>query len=301
MTRRLSALASIVVSFAPALLGACDAPSAPPSPGQAEAEPEVEPEDDLDQPAPAPAPEECHETPAVLPRVVFVLDRWSSMDAGGFESGEPRGPGERSRWALLHAAVTEAATVLEGEAQLGAVLFPSSFADINRDAACDALSVPEVPVGPYTARQLLKRLPRADATGFYGGSPVQAAYTTALEHLATLGEGVPAAIVLVTDGGANCVGETDLAGVPDPELAELVAFARSSRGISTFAVGVDVDDAMLERPLVNPDAALREIARAGGVARGGSGYFSANNPAPLVEALAEFAASAQVPARTTCP
>lgn len=305
MTRRQTSLPSLCLSFG-ALLAACDAPSAPPvSAGPVAAEPKVEPEDDLDpsdEADEADGADECEPRPAALPRIVFVLDRSSSMDAGGgLESGEPHGVGERSRWALLHATVARAAEVLAGQAQLGAVLFPSSFADINRDAACDVLTVPDVPVGPYTARGLLKRLPRADAGGFLGGSPVAAAYTTALEHLENADDGTPAAIVLVTDGGANCVDDADLGGAADHDLVDLVAFARNSRGVHTFVVGVDVVDATIERPAINPDESLREIARAGGVARAGAGYFSAHDPAPLAEALADFAASAQGPTPQTCP
>jgi hypothetical protein len=223
----------------------------------------------------------------VRPRVMFVLDKSSSMTNSGKESGAPAEDG-LSRWAQLHAVVGALADGMEGEAVMGAVLFPSTYAETAREAVCDVRAVPEAAVGPYRAADLMGLLPPADAEMFLGGSPAQAAYATALDHLATLGGAAPTAIVLVTDGGLNCADDTAPLDTADDGLAELVAFARDSLQIQTFVIGVGVAPGDQTVPKVDPDAALREIALAGGAAHGERGYFTISDAQPLVQALGTF-------------
>lgn len=117
------------------------------------------------------------------PRLMFVLDKSSSMGAGTRESAPPL-LGGPSRWARAHALVEELTARVEGEAQFGALLFPSRYADVGGDAvACDVLDVPDLPVGPYTSAQLVERLPAADTVDFAGGSPATQAMWTALHSL----------------------------------------------------------------------------------------------------------------------
>ncbi len=299
MTRRCSTLASFCLV---ATLSGCDAPEDVPAadPGAAEAEPD-EPEVETPEPADddeAADQEECEPAPVVRPRVMFVLDKSSSMTNSGKETGAPT-EGGLSRWGQLHAVVGALADEMEGEAVMGAVLFPSTYAETAREATCDVRAVPEAAVGPYRAADLVGLLPPADAGMFLGGSPAQAAYATALDHLATLGGAAPTAIVLITDGGLNCVDDLAPLDSADDGLAELVTFARDSLQIQTFVIGVGVAPGDQVVPNGDPDAALREIALAGGAAHGERGYFTSSDAQPLAAALATFMDRASGDAATT--
>lgn len=239
----------------------------------AEDEPDAEEDEEVD----------CVPAPIVPPRVMFVLDKSSSMTFGGPESGA-EDDGSPTRWAQLHALVGEIVAGLDAEAQTGAVLFPSSYAEAS-DTLCHVRSVPDAALGPYRAEDLLGRLPPADAQGFLGGSPAQSAYATALDHLEGAGKSGPTAIVLITDGGINCASDESPLGATDGEFAELVAFARNSLQIQTFVIGVGVAPGEQKVPFGDPDAALREIAQAGGAAHGERGYFTTADAQPLATAL----------------
>lgn len=299
MTRRCSSLASLCL-FA-VTLPACDAPEValPAGPG-AEDEPESEPETpeaaDDDEDA---EEEDCKPAPVVHPRVMFVLDKSSSMTNTGEESGGAAKEEGLSRWAQLHAVVGALADGMEGEAVMGAVLFPSTYAEAASEAVCDVRAVPEVAVGPYRAADLMGLLPPAESAEFLGGSPAQAAYATALDHLETLGGAAPTAIVLISDGGLNCTDEAAPLDTADDGLAELVAFARDSLQIQTFVIGVGVAPGDQTVPNGDPDAALREIAWAGGAAHGERGYFTVSDAEPLVSALRGFMGPAGA-AESTC-
>jgi len=302
MTRRCSPLASLCL-FA-AMLPACDVPeAAPPAGSGAEDEPESVPEAQTPEPADdgEEAEEEgCRPAPVVRPRVMFVLDKSSSMTNTGQESVGLAEDDGLSRWAQLHAVVGGLADGMEGEAVMGAVLFPSTYAEAAREAMCDVRAVPEVAAGPYRAADLMGLLPPAESAEFLGGSPAQAAYATALDHLETLGGSAPTAIVLISDGGLNCTDETAPLDTADDGLAELVAFARESLQIQTFVIGVGVAQGDQTVPSGDPDAALREIALAGGAAHGERGYFTVSDAEPLVQALSMFMGPAGGASETAC-
>lgn len=298
MTRRCSSLASLYLFTV--VLAACDASEdAPPAGAGAEDEPESEPE--VRTPEPEDAEEEdCTPAPEVRPRVMFVLDKSSSMTNTGKESGGLATDEGLSRWAQLHAVVGALADGMEGEAVMGAVLFPSTYAESAREAMCDVRAVPEVAAGPYRAADLMGLLPPAESAEFLGGSPAQAAYATALDHLETLGGSAPTAIVLISDGGLNCTDEEAPLDTADDGLAELVAFARDSLQIQTFVIGVGVAPGDQAVPSGDPDAALREIALAGGAAHGERGYFTVSDAEPLVQALHVFMGPAGGATETAC-
>lgn len=309
MTRRYTHLASLTVLAA--TLSACDAaPEHAPAddsvasePAAQDPEPAAEDDADEEHAEDAEEPEDaaCVPTPPAVPRVMFVLDKSSSMTNSGSETSTPVEEGSLSRWGQLHALVGGLAVRMESEALTGAVLFPSSYAETS-DSLCDVRSVPEAGLGPYRAADLLKRLPRADAEGFRGGSPAQAAYATALDHLERAGEAAPTAIVLITDGGINCADDESPLGSADRDFVELVAFARESLQIQTFVIGVDVAPGEQKMPYLDRDVMLREIALAGGAAHGERGYFAVGEAERLAEALTTFVGHVGVTAAATaCP
>jgi hypothetical protein len=306
MTRRYSTLASLCL--AATSLSACDA--APEGPSSSAEAPADETPAEIEDPLPPPGDDEeedvdadadCEPVAPVRPRVMFVLDKSSSMTNSGQESGVPLADGELSRWAQLHALVSALADGMETEALTGAVLFPSTYAETAPEATCNVRTVPEAAVGPYRAEDLVGLLPPADARGFLGGSPAHAAYATALDHLDGLSGAAPTAIVLITDGGLNCADDVAPLDVIDEDLAGLVAFARGSLQIQTFVIGVGVAPGDQKVPNGAPDRVLREIALAGGAAHGERGYFTLAETQPLVQALDGFLDRAHADAvATTC-
>ncbi|MBC8069200.1 MAG: hypothetical protein IAG13_12770, partial [Deltaproteobacteria bacterium] len=107
-------------------------------------------------------------------------------------------------------------------------------------------------------------------------------------ELAALDGDTPRAIVLVTDGAANC-----MEGVPDgqiftqydEELAPLVAEVFDS-GIPTYVIGIDIVDAIAEVPRANAYERLNEVADAGGVAReGAEAFYNTRDELELYDAL----------------
>lgn len=280
------------------LMPGCDAPptSGGDGPDAPVAGPGAEEDADLtEDPACEPGPE------GAAPRVLFVIDKSSSMGAGTQESAPPL-LGRPSRWARAHALVAELTARVEGEAQFGALLFPSGYADVGGEAvACDVLDVPDLPVGAYTSAQLVERLPAAETVDFAGGSPASQAMWTALHHLVTQpSRGAKTAIVLVTDGGANCADEDAPLAAFDADLADVVAFARDSMEIPTFVVGVDPTDAAQVIPAVNPREALAAVARAGGAPHPETGFYAVDDAGGVLAALTERLGVGAA-AATACP
>lgn len=277
----------------------CDTPSAGDLGEKEPEEPTASVGADVGVEADAPCDPSRPQGPA--PRLMFVLDKSSSMGAGTRESAPPL-LGRPSRWARAHALVEELTARVEGEAQFGALLFPSRYADVGGDAvACDVLDVPDLPVGPYTSAQLVERLPAADTVDFAGGSPATQAMWTALHSLlAQPSGGAKAAIVLVTDGGANCADEDAPLAEFDADLADVVAFARDTMEIPTFVVAVDPADAVQAIPAVNPREALAALARAGGAAHPETGFYAVDDADGVLAAIsARLGVGA--PATDACP
>lgn len=225
--------------------------------------------------------------PRPAARLMFVLDKSSSMGAGTRESA-PALLGGPSRWERTHALVAALSERFAGEAQLGATLFPSRFADVGGEAVqCDVLELPDLPIGQASAEQVIARLPAAGALEFAGGSPASAAMWTALQHIATLEIGPPTAIVLVTDGGANCADDEAPLANFDADLDEVVAFAHDTMGVATFVVAAAPSSQPQNVPAVDARAALREIAFAGGVPHPQDWYFDVRDVDGLEAAIVD--------------
>ncbi len=267
---------------------ACDPLLADDPAAKGPASPDLSAAGAVDEGGEEPGPDECAVQPAApRPRVLFVLDRSDSMGLGARESAPALLDGP-SRWARAHALVQALSERLEGSAEFGAALFPSSFAAVGGEAAqCDVLDVPDVAVGPWSAAELLARLPAAEELGLVGASPATQAMWTSLEHVRALGVGPATTIVLVTDGGANCADEAaPLAGF-DEGLEDVVAFARDELGVVTLVVGAAPAFAPQQVPAVDAREALREIALAGGAPSASAGYYDVDDVDALASALTE--------------
>lgn len=224
-------------------------------------------------------PNDCGGAVIILPiqraSVVLVLDKSGSMGKVVWDGdGDPNTP-EVTRWRSLRGALESITVAYERSLDFGAVLSPSTAATMDySSAACPVEPAPEAPVLPMNAAALLAALPPASAQGpgLAGATPTRAALTTAIAHITPL-DRLPRALVLVTDGGANCspeaVDEATRFETYDEAVVQVVADAAAA-GITTFVVGLAVAD--LTSPSVQdgePDATnlhdrLNELALAGG-------------------------------------
>jgi hypothetical protein len=230
---------------------------------------------------------------AVPPNVMLVLDKSRSMVLYSWDDDGLAQTEEVTRWHSLHRTVEAVAEQYAAGMSLGLTMFPSAQATADIDDACLVEAEPDVAVGSHTAADLLAVMPEADELDLYGATPAAAGVATARAHLAGLDDGRPAAIILVTDGAANC--NADMQGNDkfefyDEDLPELVAEAWLFDSIPTYVVGIDIQETS-EHPFTQPREKLEELAQLGGVPREGTvGFYDASDADALLVALDEIAA-----------
>ncbi len=242
-------------------------------------------------------PPVCESTTAVAqavpPNVMLVLDKSRSMVLYSWDDDELPATAEVTRWHSLHATVEAVADQYAAGMSLGLTLFPSNLASSAYDQACLVEPNPEVAIGPNTAADLLAVMPGADALDIYGATPAAAGIATARAHLQGLADGRPTAMILVTDGAANCNAEqvgTAKFDVYDDDLPQIVSDAWLIDHIPTYVVGIDIAETS-EHPYTEPRVKLDEVAQLGGVARAGEiGFYDARDATALLAALDEIAA-----------
>src|SRR5262249_28623138 len=110
-----------------------------------------------------------------------------------------------TRWNSLYQVVNNVVTTFDDQIFFGSVLFPSTDAqNVYGPAACITNDFPEVTVGPNNAATILASIPPANTGNSYGGTPAATGIQTAYDHLLQLDPNIPAVMILVTDGAANC-------------------------------------------------------------------------------------------------
>lgn len=237
-----------------------------------------------------------------------MLDKSTSMGTLPWDGdGDPQKP-DVSRWRSLHGAVTQVVGARERSLHFGALLSPSKLAISEYSlAACPVEATPEVPVAPMNAASLLAALPPPDAQGpaLTGATPTRAALSAAFAHLDAQVDGLPHAVVLVTDGAANCspdaVDDAARFEVYDEAVVQLVADATAA-GVTTFVVGLAVVDVLSPNAKDGqPDATnlfdrLNELALAGGAPQDDPDLrFLAADDQPAIEAALTTIADALSP------
>lgn len=223
------------------------------------------------------------------PQVMLVLDKSYSMIENQWDHDGDALTSTVTRWNSLYNVVDGLVHDVEASMELGMVLFPSpAIVDNDTATACLVDEDPGAVMAPLNADAIVAALPGPDALDLYGGTPTSAGLTVALQHLAAVHDGRSQAVVLVTDGAANCMAGTSGMGVfteYDEELAPMVAAAFTD-GIPTYVVGVDIVDAVGVYPQDNPYERLSELAVAGGVPReGAEAFYNTIDEQQLVEAL----------------
>jgi hypothetical protein len=239
----------------------------------------------------------------VIPHVMLVLDKSGSMIQNTWDHDLDPQTAQVTRWKSLHKVVSEVVENFDDQFEFGAQLYPSIAAtneyNIN---ACLVDSPPEVPVEPNNAVDVLLGIPIGTSQNIRGGTPTAAGMSSAIDHLLAIDDGDPAAIILVTDGAANC--RTDAASqfdrfeVYDPNLLGLVADAYNDLAIPTYVVGIDISEEVTQitgqndfPPDGEPDgistfAKLDELAVAGGKPLGGEAdFYQTQNEIELQDAI----------------
>jgi hypothetical protein len=255
------------------------------------------------------------ELATVVPHVILVLDKSGSMIQNTWDhDANPQTP-QVTRWKSLHSVVSLVVNNFDGQFEFGAQLFPSTSATNEYNAnACSVNSPPEVLIAPNNGAGVLLGIPTGNSQNIRGGTPAAAGMSSAIEHLLAIDDGDPAAIILVTDGAANC--RTDAASqferfeTYDPNLLPIVTDAFNDLQIPTYVVGIDISDQVTlitgqnnHPPDGEPDgistfAKLNELAIAGGKPLGGvTDFYQTQNEIELqaaIQAIVDDAASCTV-------
>ncbi|PCC71644.1 von Willebrand factor type A domain-containing protein [Nannocystis exedens] len=270
-------------------------------------------------------PNDCGEAvvdiPVVTPNVMLVLDKSGSMvtpDKGywdhdgddanddGIQDADPMmmaaATPKITRWKSLYSVVDFITGTFENSMNLGAVLFPSKMAASAYNAtACPVNMTPEVEIAPMNGQAILNAIPGADETDatIKGGTPATKGVKAALAELATIQDGQPQFIILVTDGAANCredaANNAELFEQYDENLSMVVGDAFTNLNIPTYVVGIAIKDET--SPTANdgnPDNTnafqkLNELADIGGRPREGDvKFYDTQNQVELQMALEEI-------------
>jgi len=187
----------------------------------------------------------------IEPNMMLVLDKSGSMVAnpsGYWDHDADANTPKITRWNSLYQVVKLVVTDFNDSINFGANLFPAKNAtkDYNANACVVSANV-EIPVAPMNKDAILNGIPQAGDTSLLGGTPTFSGITAALNHLKSLDPGVPRAILLVTDGAANCtVGAAPppLFEAYDQALHTLVEGAWLNDKIPTYVVGIDTQDVL---------------------------------------------------------
>ncbi len=156
-------------------------------------------------------------SPPVRPDILIVMDRSSSLLDDATGTSCTGGCGGSSKWALLTTAV-EKLVVGIGSVNWGLMFF-------GTDDACGVNPIPVVPVSdnPASAMMIVGAL---GTTTPGGDAPTTAAVSAAVQYLASLSDGSPKYVLLVTDGKSGCSSDPGAANFSFPTFV-LAAVAPS--------------------------------------------------------------------------
>ncbi len=256
---------------------------------------------------------DCGKAEVVLspppPPVMLVLDKSGSMVSNSWDHDANPGTPDETRWATLFTVTEFILNNFDNSIAFGMQLFPSVAACPNANCynadACTVSGAPEVGIADMNGSAILAAMPAASSGSsvIKGGTPASDGIRNAVTAIQsqTIPDGVTPAIILVTDGAANCgQGQVceNLTNCPlleeyDSELPTLVGDAFTNDGIPTYVVGIDIIDQQLGTivgdgtPDANPHTELNAVAVAGGVPQtgGADSFYNATNQAELQAAL----------------
>jgi len=178
----------------------------------------------------------------VVPNMMLVLDKSGSMLTTWDHDANANTP-NITRWNSLYQVVDTVTGKFNDKVNFGANLFPNKSAQQVYNAnACLVNANVEIKVKAKNQAAILAGIPPANTMTIYGGTPAAAGMTAALNHLKTLDPAVPRAILLVTDGAANC--GMGLAPPPlfeqyDQNVHTIVGDAFTVDKIPTYVIGIN--------------------------------------------------------------
>jgi cysteine-rich repeat protein len=258
----------------------------------------------------------CFETdiPALSPQnpnIMMVLDKSGSMfDLSKNWDADNNGmiSNSETRWASLYSVTEALFTNFETKVNFGVQLFP--YAQAINAYAC-SVGAPEPDLGLHTTAELLADMP-AETTvggdaGSFGATPTREGLLSAYGSLTVTTLPGEKAVILITDGAANCSAGTD--GFPltadsfdifDNSVDGEITSALNS-GISTYVVGIAIENMTVndgpggEPNNVNTYDILNGYAQSGGTAlMGGPPYFyNTQNQAQLLSDIQDVLNSLQ--------
>jgi hypothetical protein len=225
------------------------------------------------------------------PNVMLVLDKSRSMFINYWNHDNNANTPTITRWNSLFQVTDDIVTNFDDKIRFGSILFPSTAAqNVYGPAACITSDFPDVTVGPFNGPAILASIPAAGVTNSYGGTPAATGIQTAYDHLLSIDPDEPRAMILVTDGAANCSQNAqnnfDLFEVYDSSLPTLVATANAN-GIKTYVVGVNIANMVVNDGVggdpnnINPSTKLNEVAQMGGT----GSFLNSQDQAQLEAAL----------------
>ena len=236
----------------------------------------------------------------VAPNMMLVLDKSGSMvsnPSGYWDHDNNVNTPKITRWNSVYSVVDLVVTKFNDKLNFGASLFPSTSATTTYDAnACKVNGNVEVPVAAKNGAAILAGIPAAMDVSLKGGTPTSAGMLAALAHLKTLPAEAPRAVLLVTDGAANCT----MGAVPPPlfesydnNVQTIVGNAFNVDKIPTYVVGIETKNMTSgvtqdgNPDNTNPYTKLNELAMQGGKPKNDPNekFYNATNQIELGAAL----------------
>lgn len=242
--------------------------------------------------------------------IVFVLDKSGSMFVNTWDHDNNGGTPQITRWNSLYNVVDNVLTQFEAQIDFGVQLFPNvSAQNVYQEGACQTNGMPEVATASNNKNSILAAIPGAMVVDSYGGTPAQRGVASARAHLNGKDPNSNRAIILVTDGAANCQMGANIPALfeaYDQTLHSTVAAAFNNDKIPTYVVGIDIQDVTSDNAQdgapnnTNPYQKLNELANDGGVPNmmGMDNFYNSINQIELqaaLDAIAEEAISCTVP------
>jgi von Willebrand factor type A domain-containing protein len=219
--------------------------------------------------------------PRVSPDIVILVDTSVSMN-DPIDGPCTVGCESRSKWAAATAAISS----VVGSTGTTMVNWGLGFISSGTDS-CGTTAI-SLPVGAPAAAIRAALASRSNGTTLAGGGnrPTRAAVNVAATHLAGLASGPHRVILLVTDGAPNCMPSAPDFRADDTRGAVAAVTDALTNGITTAVVGLATGGGPA-------DAALSEMATAGGRARAGSpAYYPASSSGDVMAAINELVTTA---------
>ncbi len=232
----------------------------------------------------------------VIPNMMLALDKSGSMLTLWDHDANANTP-TITRWNSLYQVVETVTGKFNDKVNFGANLFPNKSAQQVYNAnACLVNANVEIKVKAKNQAAILAGIPAANTMAIFGGTPAAAGVTSALNHLKTLPADVPKALLLITDGAANCgngLQPPPLFEMYDQTLHTIVGDAYTKDKIPTYVIGINTinmisNSAQDGSPdMINPFTKLNELAVLGGNPKNDPNekFYNADNQIELSAAL----------------